>query len=136
VIADMVQYANGEPRLIEQFWHCGSEVTLESAGLWRVGGTAAVLAVPAASKARTETGGLSGWRSESPGNRIESSVIVVEQTSIRPAVMAAALFLRPEEVTGKPWIETDAGDASIIIRAGDRLSVRLRNGDDPELTWS
>jgi hypothetical protein len=93
---------SGGPHLLEQFWHSGEDVTVESPKSFRLGRSARLL-LP--HDAALEVGGENGWRSKVFGKKEPAAVICMSWKQELPARFATVI-----ELSGAV-ADVSAGDA-------------------------
>ena len=120
-----------EAHRIEQFWHCGGDVTALSKGNYRIGAES-LLVVPPASVATVSEGGSYGWQSEVPGNKVARPVIVIERKTVLPAVLGALLLMRPQRDFP---LAVEVRDDQIRLSAGEGQWIELSQSGDPIVHW-
>jgi hypothetical protein len=116
---------------VEQFWHCGDDVTTISKGNHRIGAEALLL-VPPASEAIIGEGGDYGWQSEVPGNKVPRPVIAIQREVSLPIVLGAMLFLQPQPDFS---LAIDTAVDRISLSAGETQWIELSRSGEPIIHW-
>lgn len=129
-VVDEVEQVGGIDRQthgIEQFWHCGGDVTRLSKGSYRIGAESLLVVSPASAATVTE-----GWQSEVPGNKIPRPVIVIERKTSLPTVLGALLFAGSQPDLS---LAVDARADRVRLSAGEERWIELSWSGEPTVHW-